>query len=133
MPRIEQVVAVWGLAVSWVDLGDCDIIMFVSLLLCCLCRLGCVGYLLERDRCVLEIRTTTAEQNTADTMRTVRNIADKCGQMRKIADKSRTNANMRGNKTFDWKGKIVYLLVTLDTTKKIQSCMIDTYVIPKYT
>ena len=94
MPRIEQVVAVWGLAGSWVDLGDCDIIMFVSLLLCCLCRLGCVGYLLERDRCVLEIRTT-AEQNT-DTMRTVRNIADKCGQIRKIADKSRTNnANMR--------------------------------------
>ena len=98
------------------------IIIFVSLLLCCLCRLGCVGYHNRSSHVVLR---TTAEQNT-DTMRTVRNIADK---LRKIADK----CEHAGINFLTWKGKIVYLLVTLDTTKKIQSCMIDTYVIPKYT
>lgn len=94
MPRIEQVVAVWGSAGSWVDLDDCDVLLFSSLVVVVLSMsacLGCVGYHNRSSHVVLR---TTAEQNT-DTMRTVRNIADKCGQMRKIADKSRTNANMR--------------------------------------
>ena len=59
----------------------------------------------------------------------LRTNADKCGKLRTNRGQTRTCA---GIKLFDWKGKIVYLLVTLDTTKKIQSCMFDTYVIPKY-
>ena len=55
----------------------------------------------------------------------MRTNAENCGQ---IADK----CEHAGINFLTWKGKIVYLLVTLDTTKKIQSCMFDTYVIPKY-
>jgi len=110
----------------WVDLGDCDI---VSLLLCCRCRLASVMVVCCEVLCGMwcygQLRNKIRTQCGLSAI--LRTNADKCGR---IADKCE-HAGMKNFLT--WKGKIVYLLVTLDTTKKIQSCMIDTYVIPKYT
>eukprot|EP00956_Cyclotella_meneghiniana_P033397 scaffold95598_cov33-Cyclotella_meneghiniana.AAC.1 len=86
MPRIDLVVAVWGLAGSWVDLGDCDIIIFVRLVVvvlsmsvCCLCVVWgvgcgvCYGQLRNkiRTQCGLSAILRTNTENCGQ-------IADKC-------------------------------------------------------
>eukprot|EP00956_Cyclotella_meneghiniana_P002361 scaffold2646_cov42-Cyclotella_meneghiniana.AAC.4 len=86
MPRIEQVVAVWGLAGSWVDLGDCDIIMFVRLVVVVLsmsvwlCVVWGVGCGVTDDRGTKYGHNADCPQHCGQ----MRTNTENCGQ---IADK----------------------------------------------
>ena len=82
MPRIEQVVAVWGLAGSWVDLGDCDIIMFVRLVVVVLSMSVVWGVGCDGMWCYGQLRNKIRTQCGLSAI--LRTNAENCGQ---IADK----------------------------------------------